>query len=90
MLPPTSVRERGRVRLVFLSHLVEHLPPADLVLLIPRLCALLVPDGRLVLITPLLGERFFHDFSHIRPYYPQSLRHAFGQQTARSRSATRP
>jgi SAM-dependent methyltransferase len=68
--------------IVFLSHLVEHLPPAELVVLIPRLCALLAPNGRLVLITPLLGERFFHDFSHIRPYYPQSLRHAFGQQAS--------
>jgi len=25
------------------------------------------------------GERFFHDFSHVRPYLPQSVRHAFGQ-----------
>lgn len=68
--------------IVLLSHLVEHLPPAELATLIPRLCARVVPGGRLVLITPLLGERFFHDFSHIRPYYPQSIRHAFGQQTS--------
>jgi SAM-dependent methyltransferase len=73
---------RPRFDIIFLSHLVEHLDPEDLTALVPRLCGLLLPGGRLVIITPLLGERFFHDFSHIRPYYPQSIRHAFGQQTS--------
>ncbi|MFC4274309.1 class I SAM-dependent methyltransferase [Achromobacter aloeverae] len=63
---------------IFLSHLVEHVAPDDLVGLIPRLCALLGEHGRLVLLTPTPGERFYHDFSHIRPYLPQSIRHAFG------------
>ena len=71
-----------RFDIVFLSHLVEHLAPEELTRLVPQLCALLLPGGRLVMITPLLGERFFHDFSHIRPYYPQSIRHAFGQQAS--------
>jgi SAM-dependent methyltransferase len=68
-----------RFDVIYLSHLVEHLPPADLVGLVPRLCALLAPAGRLIIITPMLGERFFHDSTHVRPYYPQSIRHAFGQ-----------
>lgn len=68
--------------IVFLSHLVEHLTPDELVALVPKLCDRIAPGGRLVMITPLLGERFFHDFSHIRPYYPQSIRHAFGQMTS--------
>lgn len=71
-----------RFDIIFLSHLVEHLGPDDLVILIPRLCELLEPGGRLVLSTPVLGERFYHDFSHVRPYYPQSIRHAFGQQVS--------
>lgn len=68
--------------LIFLSHVVEHLTPQELIGLVPSLCDLLEEGGRLVVITPVLGERFYHDFSHIRPYYPQSIRHAFGQQDA--------
>lgn len=67
---------------IFLSHLMEHLAPQELVELVPTLCDLLKSGGRFVVITPVLGERFYHDFSHIRPYYPQSIRHAFGQQDA--------
>ena len=67
---------------VFLSHLVEHVGPDNLALLIPKLCNLVCPGGMLVMLTPLLGERFYFDFSHIRPYYPQSIRHAFGQTSA--------
>lgn len=63
---------------VFLSHLVEHVSPDSLASLIPKLCALLSEHGRLIIVSPTPGERFYHDFSHIRPYLPQSIRHAFG------------
>jgi SAM-dependent methyltransferase len=63
---------------VFLSHLIEHVSPEGLVALIPRLCAQLGKDSRLIMVSPTLGERFYHDFSHVRPYLPQSIRHAFG------------
>lgn len=68
----------GRYDVVFLSHVVEHLHPEALLLLIATLCSNLAPGGKLVIITPVPGERFYHDFSHIRPYLPQSIRHAFG------------
>jgi SAM-dependent methyltransferase len=64
---------------IFLSHIVEHINPEELVDLIPKLLNLLTVNGRLVLITPVYGERFYHDFTHVRPYFPQSIRHAFGQ-----------
>lgn len=67
---------------IFLSHLIEHLTPDHLVQLLEKLIGMLKKDGRLIIVCPLLGERFFHDFSHIRPYYPQSIRHAFGQSTS--------
>src|SRR4029450_12020667 len=50
--------------------------------LVPRLCAKLVAGGSLIIVTPTWGERFYHDFSHVRPYLPQSIRHAFGQSGA--------
>ncbi|MNN66956.1 hypothetical protein D3C81_1825610 [compost metagenome] len=51
-------------------------------IMLDKLISLLSPSGRLVIISPTLGERFFYDFSHIRPYYPQSIRHAFGQSSS--------
>lgn len=80
--PAEMTFAEGCLDVVFVSHLIEHLDPAALLALLPRLCRLLTPAGRLVLISPLAGERFYHDFSHVRPYYPQSIRHAFGQQDA--------
>ncbi|EJN34997.1 methyltransferase family protein [Pseudomonas sp. GM84] len=71
-----------RFDVIFLSHLIEHLDPDQLLHLLDRLIILLKPQGRLVMISPVLGERFFHDFSHVRPYYPQSIRHAFGQSSS--------
>ncbi len=65
--------------IVFLSHVIEHIAPESLVNLITLLCDALRADGKLIIITPVLGERFYYDFSHMRPFYPQSIRHAFGQ-----------
>jgi SAM-dependent methyltransferase len=64
---------------ILLSHVIEHMPPSELDTLVPELCAAVVPDGLVVIVTPTFGERFFHDFSHVRPYLPQSIRHGFGQ-----------
>ena len=80
--PETFSQGSGKFDVVFLSHFVEHLPPEHLVDLIPRLCALLTTRGHLIIVTPTPGERFYHDFSHVRPYLPQSVRHAFGQTGA--------
>lgn len=67
---------------ILLSHVIEHLTPQELVELVPRLCDRLATDGRLIIVSPTPGERFYHDFSHVRPYLPQSIRHAFGQTGA--------
>lgn len=68
--------------IIYLSHLIEHLDPEQLMVVLDKLISLLSANGRLVIISPTLGERFFFDFSHIRPYYPQSIRHAFGQSSS--------
>jgi len=72
----------SKFNVIFLSHLIEHLAPEPLIELIPRLCELLAHGGRLVIVSPTPGQRFYHDLSHIRPYVPQSIRHAFGQTGA--------
>lgn len=59
---------------VFCAHLIEHLAPADAVRLIELARAALRPGGRLALVTPdvrdleTLGERFWLDLTHVRPY----------------------
>lgn len=71
---------RGRsYDIIFLSHLIEHVEPHNLVELISELCERAAPNGKMIIISPVPGERFFHDFSHVRPYLPQSIRHALGQ-----------
>lgn len=71
-----------KFHVVFMSHLIEHLPPEPLARLITQVCARLVDNGILIVITPVPGERFYHDFTHVRPYLPQSIRHALGQSGA--------
>lgn len=81
-IPEDALKGHGRFDVVFLSHVIEHIHQDELVPLIQKLIALLDNSGLLVVVTPVLGERFYYDFSHIRPYYPQSIRHAFGQTGA--------
>lgn len=63
---------------VLMSHVIEHMPPDKLVASFENLFPKLNKDGRLIVIAPLLGERFYYDFTHERPYYPQSLWMLFG------------
>ncbi|MEK6357101.1 MAG: class I SAM-dependent methyltransferase [Burkholderia cenocepacia] len=70
--------EHAPFDVVFLSHLIEHVTPDALFALVPRLCSLMHRDSRLIVVSPTPGERFYHDFTHVRPYLPQSFRHAFG------------
>src|SRR5271165_7391757 len=43
--------ESRRFDVVFLSHVIEHLPPDELVEFVPRLCRLLTEEGRMVIVT---------------------------------------
>lgn len=63
---------------LLLSHVIEHISGQDLVKLFDSLLPLLTKNGKIILITPVLGERFYYDFTHVRPYYPQSIRMLFG------------
>jgi SAM-dependent methyltransferase len=56
--------------LIHTSHLVEHLQPAELYLLLMELDRCLAPGGFLVISAPLLWSGFYDDLSHVRPYNP--------------------
>lgn len=66
---PTGVK----YDVVLMSHVIEHLAPSALIIFFEKYLAMLADDGRLLIVSPVLGERFYYDFSHIRPYYPQSV-----------------
>lgn len=67
-----------KYEILLMSHVVEHLSAKDLVAFMDRYLPMLEDDGRLVVITPMPGIRFWHDYTHVRPYTPQSLGMMFG------------
>lgn len=58
---------------LLMSHVIEHMEPDKLVPFMNLYLKQLRPGGKLVVLTPVPGERFWHDFTHVRPYLPQSL-----------------
>jgi SAM-dependent methyltransferase len=76
---------------LFMSHIIEHFPPRELLDFLDRHLALLAPGGLLVIATPLPGGAFYDDFDHVRPYEPLGFLMVFGgdraqvQYTARTR-----
>lgn len=72
-LPPDETFD-----VILMSHVIEHLTPETLRDFMDFYLARLRPEGKLVIATPVLGEHFYYDCTHIRPYYPQSLRMLIG------------
>lgn len=69
---------RLRYDVILMSHVIEHMSAHDLVGFMDHYLPLLADNGKLIVVTPLPGERFWHDFTHVRPYTPQSLGMMFG------------
>lgn len=63
---------------ILMAHVIEHMSPEELRPFMDRYLGALKKGGSLIILTPLAGERFWYDYTHIRPYYPQSLRMMFG------------
>lgn len=64
--------------LLLMSHIVEHMAPEDLIAFMDKYLEMLEENGALLLLTPMPGIRFWHDYTHIRPYTPQSIGMMFG------------
>ncbi len=64
---------------LFLSHIVEHLPPQTVLDLFAHARRILRPSGRIIVVTPncrdieVITERFWLDITHVRPYPVQLL-----------------
>ena len=67
---------------MIMSHVIEHFAPERLLNFMDYYLNRLRIGGRLVIATPLLGNYFYDDFDHIRPYQPTGLLLVFGGNRA--------
>lgn len=58
---------------VHCSHLIEHLVPQDAHRMLSEVSRVLKKNGIFVLSTPILWKGFYNDFTHIKPYNPESI-----------------
>lgn len=58
---------------ILMSHVVEHLQPADLYQFLDKYLSVLAPDGVLIISTPLMSPYFYDDFDHVKPYQPLGI-----------------
>jgi len=63
---------------ILMSHIIEHFSPNELVDFLETYLAYLKPGGCLIIATPLLTDYFYCDFTHIKPYLPESILMVFG------------
>ena len=57
------------------SHVLEHLMPDKAWKALASMSYMLKKQGTFVIRTPLMSDMFWDDFTHIKPYYPQAIRH---------------
>lgn len=58
---------------VHAAHVIEHLFPRDAYKMLAEVGRVLKKGGIFVLSTPLLSEGFYNDFTHVKPYNPESI-----------------
>ena len=63
---------------IVMSHIIEHFLPEDLVNFMDGYLDFLKEGGRLIIATPLLSSYFYDDFTHVKPYVPESLLMIYG------------
>lgn len=65
--------KKGAFDGIFLGHIIEHLPPKEVLNLLIQCTAALKQHGKIIILTPHIGnpgvhETFWLDITHIRPY----------------------
>jgi SAM-dependent methyltransferase len=67
---------------ILMSHVIEHFSPDALLDFMETYLDRLVSGGILVIATPLLGDYFYDDFDHVKPYLPTGILNIFGKSRA--------
>ena len=75
---PDELPIQNKYDVLLMSHVIEHLDPEKLVQFMDHYLSMLAENGILIILTPMPGVRFWHDYTHVRPYTPQSLGMMFG------------
>ena len=80
---PAEFSQKGVLAdVMVMSHVIEHFAPRDLLKFVNDYLEFLRPEGYLILATPLLSDRFFDDFDHVKPYQPTGISMVFGGEKA--------
>jgi ubiquinone/menaquinone biosynthesis C-methylase UbiE len=72
-IPETLMFEDRSVSLIHCSHVIEHLYFEQFYSFLFEIDRVLKNDGILVISAPLISTNFYHDLSHVRPYYPETI-----------------
>lgn len=70
------------------SNIIEHLNPTDAHKMFQEMSRLLIPGGKILLITPM-PKTVWNTFGHIKPYPPQAIRKLFREVSLESFDSVR-
>ncbi len=70
----------GNFDFILMSHIVEHFYPRELKEFMDFYLDRLKIGGYLIIATPILSPKFYDDFDHIKPYYPQGILMVFSER----------
>ena len=70
---------KEKADLLVLSHIIEHLPPYEVVELMEYYLNHLHIGGHVLIVSPVFHPHFYLDLDHVKPYYPQSIKVFFGK-----------
>lgn len=65
--------EYNSIDVIIMSHIVEHFNYKELIYFIENYLKYLTDGGFLYISTPLLTDKFYSDFDHVKPYYPEGF-----------------
>jgi len=67
------INDLGEFDIIIMKHIIEHFSPEKLIEFIDHYLQFLKINGYLLILTPYNWVNFYHDFDHIKSYYPQSI-----------------
>lgn len=65
---------------ILMSHIIEHFDYQSLFEMMNGYLDVLKPNGVLIIATPLLNNRFYDNFDHVKPYTPIAIENVFGKR----------
>lgn len=77
VLPEEFDACEARYDVILMSHIIEHFAPAGLLHFMDHYLDRLKLGGHLIILSPLLWDRFYDDFDHVKPYPPNAIMEVF-------------